>query len=77
MNVQDITNTIQTVGFPIVMVLLMGWYLNKKDQHHHEEIDSLRKALEANTSILTKLETLMSSLIERRKDVYRHDTGRI
>ena len=77
MTAQDITNAIQTVGFPIVMVLLMGWYLNKKDKQHHEEVDSLRKALEANTSVLMKLETLMSSLIERRKDVYRHDTGRI
>lgn len=77
MSVQDITNTIQMVGFPIVMVLLMGWYLTKKDKQHHEEVDSLRKALEANTSVLMKLETLMSSLIERRKDVYRHDTGRI
>lgn len=77
MTAQDLTNTIQTVGFPIVMVLLMGWYLTKKDKQHHEEVDSLRKALEANTSVLMKLETLMSSLIERRKDVYRHDTGRI
>lgn len=70
MSSTEVTNVIQTLGFPIVMVLVMGWYILKKDKQHHEEVQCLRKALESNTSVLTKLETLMSSLIERRRNLY-------
>lgn len=76
MNSTEVTNIIQTLGFPIFMVLIMGWYILKKDKQHHEEVQCLRKALESNTNVLAKLETLMSSLIERRRSHY-DDTRRI
>lgn len=58
---------IQTVGFPIVMVLLMGWYINKKDTSHKEEIEALRNTIESNTQVITKLEAFLSMIIERRQ----------
>ena len=58
---------IQTLGFPIVMVLIMAWYINKKDNSHKEEIDSLRETIENNTKVLSKLENVMSILIERKE----------
>lgn len=67
MNTTDTINIIQTLGFPIVMVLLMGWYILKKDKQHIEEMHCLRKALESNTTALTKLETIMNTIIERRQ----------
>lgn len=63
-----IIQAVQTVGFPIVMVLLMGWYINKKDISHKEEIEALRETIDSNTKILTKLEALMQLIIERRKE---------
>ena len=67
MNTTDTINIIQSLGFPIVMVLLMGWYILKKDKQHTEEMHCLRKALESNTNALTKLETIMNTIIERRQ----------
>jgi len=58
---------VQTLGFPIVMVLLMGWYINKKDNGHKEEIDTLRETIENNTKVLLKLESVMTILIERKE----------
>lgn len=68
MDMNAVLQGIQSVGFPIVMVLLMGWYINKKDSSHKEEIDTLRKTIEGNTKILTQLESLMHLLIERKEN---------
>lgn len=76
MNVAEFVTAVQSVGFPIVMVLLMGWYIYKKDKAHAEELAAMRKTIDSNTNVLSKLETLMTSLIERRKDVI-NDKGRI
>lgn len=75
MDANTIMQGIQTVGFPIVMVILMGWYINKKDNSHKEELNALRNTIESNTKILSKLESLMSMLIERRRET--NDTRRI
>ena len=52
MDANTIMQGIQTVGFPIVMVILMGWYINKKDNSHKEELNALRNTIESNTKIL-------------------------
>ena len=58
------------------MVLLMGWYIYTKDKAHNEELKAMRETIANNTAVLSKLETLMTSLIERRKDVI-NDARRI
>lgn len=75
MDANTIMQAVQTVGFPIVMVALMGWYINKKDNAHKEEIEALRNTIDSNTKILTKLESLMTMLIERRRET--NDTRRV
>lgn len=51
----DIITAISTVGFPIVMCLLM-WYMNdKQDARHREEVEKITEAVNNNTIAITKL----------------------
>lgn len=61
-----ISQFIQTVGFPAVCVLGMGWYVKYVTDQHHEEIqklnddhkkemDEVTKALNNNTIAMQKL----------------------
>lgn len=45
MTVQDITTTISTVGFPIVMCLIMAWYFYKRDQTMTDALSKLTAAV--------------------------------
>lgn len=45
MTVQDITTTISTVGFPIVMCLIMAWYFYKRDQTMTDALSKLTVAV--------------------------------
>ena len=61
-----ISQFIQTIGFPAVCVLGMGWYVKYVTDQHHEEIqklnddhkkemDDVTKALNNNTIAMQKL----------------------
>lgn len=51
----EVITAISTVGFPIVMCLLM-WYMNEKqDLRHKEEVDKMTEAVNNNTLALQKL----------------------
>lgn len=61
-----VSQFIQTVGFPAVCVLGMGWYVKYVTDQHHEEIqklnddhkkemDEVTKALNNNTIAMQKL----------------------
>lgn len=51
----DIITAISTVGFPIVMCLLM-WYMNEKqDTRHREEVDKMTEAVNNNTIVLQQM----------------------
>lgn len=72
MSQQDIINIIQSIGFPIVMCVIMGYFIyfmynkNSEDMEeirkaHAEETGQLRSAIENNTIALTKLVDLINS----------------
>lgn len=50
-----ITTLIGTVGFPIVMCLLMFKQLRDSDTKHSEEISKMSEAINNNTIAITKL----------------------
>ena len=58
---EDITQLISSVGFPIAMSLLLFWYLQQESKSHKEETQSLKDAINelklAITSLITKLES--------------------
>lgn len=55
MDIQTITDIVTTVGFPVVMCLLLYWQMLKSEESHKAEIDELRKTIENNTIALTQL----------------------
>lgn len=59
MDVTAITQIISTLGFPIAACVALFWYLNKERESHKEEMDALKVSLDANTQILSKLQTYL------------------
>lgn len=55
MEVSTLLDAVQVVGFPVAMCGALFWYMMKQDEKHANEVDTLRKAIENNTKILTKL----------------------
>ncbi len=46
---------ISTLGFPIVCCIALFWYMVKQRDLHKEEINELKKSIDNNTLILTRL----------------------
>lgn len=67
MDAQGITTLIGSVGFPIVMCLIMVKVMMQMETSHKEEIDSLKESLNNNTNVLTKLETMLTMITEKQK----------
>ncbi len=53
----DIITAISTVGFPIVMCLVLLYEIKLMTDAHKEETDSLKDALNNNTVVLEKILT--------------------
>lgn len=54
---QDIISAISTVGFPIVMCIILLYEIKQMTEAHKEETNSLKDALNNNTIALEKILT--------------------
>lgn len=52
---EQIANMISNQGFPIVLTLLLLWYIYDSTNKHKEEMEKMSEALNNNTIALTKL----------------------
>lgn len=55
MDVTTVTQFIGSLGFPIVCCGALFWYLVKEKDAHKEEMEELRKSVEANTTAINSL----------------------
>lgn len=62
MDANVIITLISSVGFPIVACIGCGWYINKKDTQHKEEVDKFAEALNNNTLVIQKLVDKLDNL---------------
>lgn len=69
MDTQAVTALIGSVGFPIVMCLIMVKVMMQMEESHKTEIDSLKESLNNNTNVLTKLETMLSMLVGKENKI--------
>lgn len=53
---EAIAKIIQQVGFPIVMCLLMGWYINEQTEAQNEILTNLTISINNNTKAVEKLD---------------------
>ena len=42
---QEVVSAISTVGFPIVMCILIFYYMEKEAESHKQEVDGLKEVL--------------------------------
>lgn len=70
MDITDITNLISSVGFPIVMCIVLFKYMEKNDDKREEEAKELREVINNNTLVLTELVSKIDSAVSQltRKD---------
>lgn len=54
---EALVTVIQTLGFPIAVCLAAFWYINKKDEQHAREMESVTQAINNNTIALRELLT--------------------
>lgn len=65
MDAQVIGQLIASLGFPIVAAAAMFWMVNKNEERHKDELDSMRKTIDENTSVLTSIKDLIQILINK------------
>lgn len=68
MDANSIISAIGSLGFPVVMCFVLLYYLEKSEESHKAEIDALKTAINNNTLILTKLESVISRKEEHVTD---------
>lgn len=62
MDTGTVTQLIGSLGFPIVACVALFIQNNKQEEMHKEEMDKVTVALNNNTTVLTRLETALSSI---------------
>jgi len=62
MDIQTFMQAISTVGFPIACCIIMFWYLQKEQEAHKAEMQTVTEALNKNTLVLTELKDLISMM---------------
>lgn len=67
MEFSEIGQLIGTLGFPIVACCVVFWYLQKESENHKQEMNSMKDAVNANTSVIVELKMIMQQLIEKLK----------
>lgn len=65
MEYEAIITSIGTLGFPIVMCLLLGWYVYAKDKTHSEDINKLSEAVNAQNTNIQKLVDRFDILLDK------------
>ena len=67
MEFTEIGQLIGTLGFPIVACCVVFWYLEKESENHKQEMNSMKDAVNANTSVIAELKMIMQQLIDKIK----------
>ena len=59
-----ITQLIASLGFPIVMCLVMFKYMQEESENHKKEVDSMKDSLKENTVVLADLKSMIQTLVD-------------
>lgn len=57
----EVIQLVNTVGFPIAGCIALCYYIKYLTDQHTKEIDSLRKVIDDNTKIVTKLYEIINN----------------
>ena len=62
MDGQVIINAISTVGFPIVMCMILLYIVEKRNEEHKEEMAKITESLNNNTLVIQHLTDTITSI---------------
>lgn len=65
MDISTIGQLISTIGFPVAMCIYLLVYIRSFDEKYCEKLDSMAKAIENNTLVITKLMSMIDRLEEK------------
>lgn len=68
-----ILQAISSVGFPIVMCIVMFWYIQKVEERHRQEIESLRNAINETKSAINNNTVVMNRMLDKMEGCYGTD----
>ena len=63
-NLDLIMQAIGTIGFPIVMTLIMFYFLNKEQATHKAEMNELKDVIAGNNEVLAQLKQLIEDKLK-------------
>lgn len=59
-----IIQTISTIGFPIVMALILLYFLIEEKKDHKEEMNELKEVISKNNEVLASLKQLIEDKLK-------------
>lgn len=63
-NLDLIMQAIGTIGFPIVMTLIMFYFLNKEQENHKAEMNELKDVIAGNNEVLAQIKQLIEDKLK-------------
>lgn len=69
MDFSNIFSAIGTLGYPIVISLILLWYVKEQNEQHKEELLKLSETLNNNTIAITKLTAKLEEKGDRINEV--------
>lgn len=63
-NMDLIVSAIGSIGFPIVMTLIMFYFLNKEQENHKAEMSDLKDVIAGNNEVLAQLKQLIEDKLK-------------
>ena len=70
MNGSDVLNAVSTVGFPIVMCLLLLYVLYQQNEEHKEEMTKMNESLANNTIAIQRLTDILEGRDNEQSKVH-------
>ena len=63
-NLDMLVQAIGSIGFPIVMTLIMFYFLNKEQENHKAEMSELKDVIAVNNEVLAQLKQLIEDKLK-------------
>lgn len=64
MEASAVISAISNVGFPIAMVLLMGWFIVQTTKSHQDDVKSLAEIINRNTDAISDIKTMLETALK-------------
>ena len=68
MDINILLQAVGSLGFPIAACCILFYYLNQERESHKEEMQSVTRALNDNTSVMIQLKEMIQTILGINKN---------